>query len=347
MPSTAYLLGQHTNSVARDVTKRPTPTVATSGKIQLCSADPCLVKYYGTSPPQPVDSPLDTVAAKGHKYALSSAESILLRQQDGGKPWSVSDRPVPTIATKGGHAIATPMTPLIEPKNGINGGTLSNVPYPAHGQPFHTLIADPRAKLVSPSLVRYSHGGAALDVNDPMPTIATEKGGVFSLSDPYLAPLYNPSGSQRPRTRSIDRPLMTATASKSPAAVTTPLVRPFLDDCQGPAQGVDTPLKTQPASDRYALCVPELWPWGLDVRYRMLQPRELQQAQGFPPEYEIVGTKEDRTEQIGNAVPVNLATALCKHVLTAEEPSLASFGGGITAEEDAEIRDYEEVVGDD
>jgi DNA (cytosine-5)-methyltransferase 1 len=60
-----------------------------------------------------------------------------------------------------------------------------------------------------------------------------------------------------------------------------------------------------------------------------------------------VGTKEARTTQIGNAVPVNLAKSLCKHALTAEDPSLASYGGGISRDEDVEIRDYEEVIGDD
>ena len=44
---------------------------------------------------------------------------------------------------------------------------------------------------------------------------------------------------------------------------------------------------------------------------------------------------------------MNLAKALCKHVITDENPSLASFGGGIEADDEVEIPDYEEVVADD
>lgn len=274
------------------------------------SSETSLVKYYGTSPPQPVGSPIDTVTANGLKYAVSTADSILLRQQDGGHPWSVSDRPIPTIATKGAHAIATPS--LVMPKNGTRRGLHSNPLYPADSRPHHTVTADPRAKLVSP----------------------------------YLAPLYNPRSGQRPRTRSVDRPLMTVPASKSPAAVTTPRLRPFIDDYEGPAKALDSPLGTITSRDRFALCVPELWPWGLDVRYRMLQPDELKQAQGFPRDYDTAGTKADRTKQIGNAVPVGLAKSLCKHVLTAEDPSLASYGGGLTETDDIDIPEYHEVATD-
>jgi DNA (cytosine-5)-methyltransferase 1 len=64
----------------------------------------------------------------------------------------------------------------------------------------------------------------------------------------------------------------------------------------------------------------------------MLQPDELKQAQGFPLEYEILGTKTDRTEQIGNAVPPvlawHIATALQETVLRAPaDPSVSSRTG--------------------
>ncbi len=274
----------------------------------------------------------------------------LLRQQDGGVTWGdVTERPVPTIATKGAHALATTeMRPLVMPRNGPYRGLHSNGLYRPEERPFHTVTAKNHdGYLVTPSLIRYSHGGASLDVDDPMPTIATEKGGVFAISSPFLTPLYSERAGQQARTRSIDRPAMTIPSSKSPAAVTTPRLYPFIEDFQGSAQAITDPLGTQHCKERYALCVPELWPWGLDVRYRMLQPRELKQAQGFPPDYDIAGTKTDRTEQIGNAVPVNMAKALCKHVLTADDPSLASFGAGFAGEEDPDIPAYDEVTGDD
>jgi len=308
--STPYLLGQHSNSIPRHVAERPIPTVAGRGNIHLCTAD-----------------------------------SILLRQQDGGSPWSVSERSVPTIPTKGGHAIATPS--LVMPKNYPQRGIHSNTLYEADSRPFHTVTSDPRAKLVSPSLIRWFHGGATLNINDPMLTIAAERSGVWASSRSYLTPLYNGRAGQRPRSRSVNRPLMTVPASKQPAAVTTPQITAFLDDYEGPPAGVGNSLGTITTRDRFALVVPELWPWGLDIRYRMLQPDELKQAQGFPAEYEIVGSKAERTKQIGNAVPVNLARKLCEHVLTSEDPSLASYGGGFTADDEADIPSYGEVSAND
>ncbi|MDS0280040.1 DNA cytosine methyltransferase [Halomicroarcula sp. S1AR25-4] len=227
---------------------------------------------YAATAAAALDEPF-LVSMLDQSATTAQCESVLLKQQDWGHPWSINDRPVPTIATRGGHALVTPS--LIEPKNGRHRGIHSNPLYRPDDRPFHTVTTDPRAKLVSPT------------------------------------------------------------------------VRPFVDDYEGPPKAPTQPLGTITSRDRFALCVPELWPWGLDIKYRMLQPRELQQAQGFPESYDIAGTKADRTKQIGNAVPVNLATALCKHVLTAEDPSLATYGGGITADDEADIPDYSEVASDD
>lgn len=273
--------------------------------------------------------------------------TILLRQQDGAHPIDVDERAVPTIATSGAHAITTFSKSLIMPKNGLYRGLHSNRLYDPTEQPHHTVTTDPRSKLVSPSLVRYSHGGATLSTNDPMPTIATERGGVFALSNPYLCPLYSSRETQDPRTRSVDRPLMTVPKSKSPAGLSTPVVQPFIDDYEGPAKPLNQPLNTIETRDRFALCIPEMWPYGLDVKYRMLQPHELKQAQGFDLDYTLTGTKTDKTEQIGNAVPVNMAKALCRHVLTSEKPNLGSYGAGLSADPDAEVPSYEEIIGDD
>lgn len=55
------------------------------------------------------------------------------------------------------------------------------------------------------------------------------------------------------------------------------------------------------------------------ITFRMLQPHELAAAQGFPAEYIFSGTMMEKVKQVGNAVPVNTAAALCR----------AALGGGI------------------
>jgi DNA (cytosine-5)-methyltransferase 1 len=57
----------------------------------------------------------------------------------------------------------------------------------------------------------------------------------------------------------------------------------------------------------------------------MLEPSELAAAMGFPEDYAFRGTKTDVTEQIGNAVPVHLAKALCERLLAGRDPTLESF----------------------
>jgi DNA (cytosine-5)-methyltransferase 1 len=66
--------------------------------------------------------------------------------------------------------------------------------------------------------------------------------------------------------------------------------------------------------DRFALVEGKA---GLDITLRMLHPRELAAAQGFPSGYDFAGTKTDQVKQIGNAVPVGLARALALEALSA------------------------------
>ena len=103
------------------------------------------------------------------------------------------------------------------------------------------------------------------------------------------------------------------------------LTQPFLVKYHGNeehAHSVDDPLGTITSRDRYALVSPELvseidgevvgW---LDIRFRMLQPVELAAAMSFPKGYKFSGSREAQVKQIGNAVPVGLATALCREML--------------------------------
>jgi DNA (cytosine-5)-methyltransferase 1 len=58
----------------------------------------------------------------------------------------------------------------------------------------------------------------------------------------------------------------------------------------------------------------------LDILFRMLRPRELARAQSFPDSYVFTGKNEDIVKQIGNAVPVKTAKALCRAALLQMEP---------------------------
>jgi len=215
-------------------------------------------------------------------------DPYLLGQQSGSRPRSADD-PVPTVATRGAIALYEPDT-FVLPRNQARGGLHSNATYEPDEQPLHTVTA------------RNQDG---------------------HLVTPYLVPYMSEREGQRPRTHDLDDPMPTVTATGSDPYLCSPFLVEYYGN--GGALDVDAPLPTVTTRDRFALVVPDLFPWGIDIRYRMLQPRELARAMGFPDEYEFAGNKTAVTKQIGNAVPVNLAKALCEQLLVENDPSLRTY----------------------
>ena len=177
-------------------------------------------------------------------------------------------------------------------------------------------------------LLRQQTGGTQPAVDaDPLPTVSAAGSIAMVESEALVMPR---NGAHRglhsnPLYQPTERPLHTVTARNTDGYLVSPSVRPFIDDYEGPPASLSEPLGTVTSRDRFALCLPELYPWGLDIRYRMLQPRELKRAQGFPDDYEIRGNKTETTRQIGNAVPVTLAKRLVESLLSSSEPALTDY----------------------
>lgn len=93
------------------------------------------------------------------------------------------------------------------------------------------------------------------------------------------------------------------------------LVQPFLTVLKGKStvRSLNQPLSTVTTKSHLALVQPD--GVNLDILFRMLQPHELAAGMSFPKNYQFTGTKADQVAQIGNAVPVEMATALCLAVL--------------------------------
>ncbi|WP_394295362.1 DNA cytosine methyltransferase [Haloferax sulfurifontis] len=204
-------------------------------------------------------------------------------------------------------------------------------------EPMDTITANGGKYALCTPYVLGQHGGSvARDVDErPLPTIATR--GAIGLYQPeaFVLPRnmvhggLHSNGTYTPD----ERPLHTVTANNHDGHVVTPYLIEYYGN--GRAQSLDDPLPTVTTKARFALVVPELYPLGLDIRFRMLQPRELAAAMGFPEEYELVGNKTQVTKQIGNAVPVNLAKNLVNQLLTGDAPSLHTFANeqGVEADD--------------
>jgi DNA (cytosine-5)-methyltransferase 1 len=125
----------------------------------------------------------------------------------------------------------------------------------------------------------------------------------FAVVEPFL--LSQASGGA-PRPVSAPAPTFATSGAVS-------LVEPFVVPYYGTSRPtpVAAPLPTVTTRDRFGLVEHA----GLDIRFRMLQPHELAAAMGFPTGYRFAGNRADQVRQIGNAVCVGVADALCTAAL--------------------------------
>jgi len=227
----------------------------------------------------------------------------VLGQQSGAVARDATTTPASSVTTDGFLRVFSPEA-FVLPRNQRQRGDFSNGARDPDAEPLHTVTAQ-------------NHDG--------------------HLVAPYLVPFYGERPGQAPRTHDIKAPLPSVPASKVPAGLCEPFLRVYNGNSD--VAPIDAPCPSVTATDRLALCVPACYPWGLDIRFRLLKPVELKQAQGFPADYELAAdTKDDRTTLIGNAVPVGMARALSRALLApTERPTLAKFGEpptGVTSDDD-------------
>ena len=225
----------------------------------------------------------------------SAPQAFVLGQQSGGAARS-AQQPLPTVASGGAIAL---VKPFLLPPNGVMGGERCNRPRGME-EPMQTIVA--------------ARGGGHL----VEPRLAPQ---------PFLVPNFGERTDQRPRTHDLEAPLPAPTGHGAGC-----LVRPCIVEYygNGSSRSVEEPLATATTRDRFALVEPSAKPgregWLLDIRYRMVQPTELAHAMGFR-DYVFHGTKTQIIKQIGNAVAVGMANALCKSLLE-DAVCLESFAPG-------------------
>lgn len=236
---------------------------------------------------------------------------FIVGQQSGNAPRSVNDPLMTITTTSRGIGIAEPFLIQLNgtKPNQINGSTSKSIE-----DPVPTLTGCNHIGLVEPFLVQY-HGSSyeggerVRSVDQPMPTVATNN--QLALVEPFILAVNH--GKDKSRTYDIGKPMPTVTGVDAWG-----LIEPFLVQYygNGKAQSVDDPLATITARDRFGLVIPTADGEAvIDIRFRMLQPHELARAMSFPDGYQFSGNREQRVKQIGNAVPVRTAQALCESLI--------------------------------
>jgi DNA (cytosine-5)-methyltransferase 1 len=279
------------------------------------------------------------------RFGGPQVQPFIMHLTHGGRARPV-DEPLPTVtgANRGELGIAEPFP--VPPR----GFSQTDCKVDSVDVPVRTIVAASGHTfgLVEPFLVPYygQKDGAprTSDIDNPVPTISTENR--FGLVEPFVVELSGTGADNLPRSaRSVDQPLGTVRAGGTHHAVVEPfllgqqsgataravsdpaptvatdgaiaLIEPYLTQYYGSGSGliarsVQVPLPPVTTKERFALVEPIVIDGRtLDIRFRMLKPHELSAAMGFPKDYEFTGTKTEHVKQIGNAVSVQTARALC------------------------------------
>ena len=290
-----------------------------------------------------IDSPLPTVTTGNRNYIVTpTIVPIGYGEREGQEPRVNSvEEPLGTVVSSGKHYLATPiLTTFNQNSKGQN-----------IDRPIDTVMAGAtRFGVVAPTLIQY-HSETSEDeargqeLTEPLMTVDTSNRYALSVANI----MKNYGGNYQGSGSSVDEPLDTVTAKDHNSLVTAhiltmrnnmdgqavdePLttvscsgahhaeVQAFLVKyfSNGQPKAVDAPLDTITTKDRFAVVTIHGEEYIItDIKMRMLQPRELFNAQGFPADY-IIDTangkpypKSKQVARCGNAVTPPVPCALVK-----------------------------------
>ncbi|HBQ91064.1 MAG TPA: DNA (cytosine-5-)-methyltransferase [Alcaligenes faecalis] len=293
--------------------------------------------------------------AKGvMRYVVESANPFIVSIANwSGESVRSTEDPLSTVTAnpKGGHhAVVVPT--LIQTGYGERPGQAPRVP--GLDKPLGTVVASQKHAVVAAFLAKHYTGVVGSDLQDPIGTVTSvDHHSLITANLVHMGHGEGKAGGKRfsHGIRDVEQPLNTVTASGCPAGLVTshlvklrnnqfgqghdePMptltaggghvgeVRAFLLKYYGTDQDpqMGEPLHTVTTKDRFGLVTVHGVDYQIvDIGLRMLTPRELYRAQGFPDSY-IIDQKPDgspltKTAQVrmcGNSVCPPLAHALVK-----------------------------------
>ena len=336
-----FIVQQKFQNAAQDIGK-PLTTVTAVGAHEFCKPllAPVTVTNTSNSVGATAGNPVHTVTTAGNQMLVTPF--LAECNHSGGGHIADAREPYKTITAKHTGGLVAPS--LIQ----YHTEQTENVRASGLGTPINTVDASNRYGLTCANLVEYYTGGRPLDVADPMHTVTSHDREAVVAA--HIAKYYGGVVGQN-----AEEPLPTVTAIDHNAVCAAHVVK-FKRDEVG-TQPTE-PLPTQTASGVFAVCKTQLtkvrggslgrWPeirvmlnefcgytleeddvllleigGGLyylaDIGLRMLTPRELYAAMGFPPDYIIdrdyLGNEYKKSAQVarcGNAVCPPVAAALVR-----------------------------------
>lgn len=250
------------------------------------------------------ENTLRRIARGIQKFVIDSPEPFIINYKFKNEPKG-ADEPLSTVTAVNNHYLVAPT--LIQyhsetAKDEVRGQEVS--------EPLMTVDTSPRYALsVAHIMKNYAGGykGAGSSADAPLGTVTTKDHN--ALVTAHIMTLRNNMDGQ-----SVDEPLTTVSCSGAHhAEVQAFLVKYF---STGVAKSVSEPLDTVTTKDRFALVTIHGEEYIItDIKMRMLQPRELFNAQGFPKDYII-----DRDAD-GHPYPKSKQVARCGNAVTPQVPA--------------------------
>lgn len=284
--------------------EEPARTITTQGGLGIAAA--VLVANNANNAPHEASSPLGTVTGGG-RHILAAGVLVRARSQGSDTPGAGlgdTGKPAPTFTTSEtwGLAAAT----LIDTANGERDGQAPRARDVE--RPFKTVCSTGSpGGVVAAFLARHFTGASGTGLDQPTPTItAIDHNGLTAC---FLDKLHGSAAAGQ----SVDEPAPTVTAQGGHAA----LVSAFLCAYYGSekdGQPLTEPARTVTTGDRFGLVTLTIDGTEyaiVDIAMRMLQPRELAAANGWPA-MKLHGTKGDQVARIGNMVVPQVAEALVR-----------------------------------
>ena len=292
------------------------------------------------------ENTLRRIARGIQKFVIDNPEPFIINYKFDNEPKSCMD-PLSTVTSVNNHYVVTPtIVPIGYGEHQKQKPRVNDI-----NQPLGTIVSSNKHYLVAPTLIQYHSEQSEREVrgqqvDEPIMTIDTAPR--YALSVAHI--MKNYAGGYKGAGSAVDAPLGTVTAKDHNSLVTAhimtmrnnmdgqsvdePLstiscsgahhaeVQAFLVTyfSNGAAKPLDEPLDTITTKDRFAMVTIHGVDYIItDIRMRMLQPRELFCAQGFPEDYIIDhdadGNEYKKVNQVarcGNAVTPPVPAALVR-----------------------------------
>jgi len=255
-----------------------------------------------------IEEPLSTIVSK-NEHLLTTP---VLMVNNTGHPGSSMEKPLPTITT-GNHHFA--INPSIIPIG--YGEAPKQLPRVNDTkEPLGTVVSMAKHHVVIPHVIKHYSGEhqKGSDINEPLGTITSiDHNGLVSA---VMSSYYSSGDNVAP----VDEPVRTITSVEKHGLVKVyfkkvensnighwPKIREMLNTYSGYTLSNNEIIVFEIDEIEYIL---------VDIEMRMLTPKELYAAQGFPKDYNFTlngeMTKTEQIKKCGNSVCPQLATALVK-----------------------------------